>query len=63
MFINANFVHLLDMIPKADKEAFDFDFEGIDPAVYLGHSVLGGHKYLLKTDITKLPAAARRQTR
>lgn len=62
-FINMNFIKLLGTIPPQDKEAFDFNFLDLDPKEYLQSAIIGGHKYLLNTDITTLPSAAARLKR
>lgn len=59
-FINTNFLNLLKCIPEKDREAFDFSFQNVDPEHYLNEAILGGHQYLLHTDIATLPAAVRR---
>ncbi|XP_065217916.1 putative fatty acyl-CoA reductase CG5065 [Planococcus citri] len=63
LFINMNFMKILNSIPSQDKEAFDFAFDDIDPCEYLRDGIIGGHKYLLNTDITSLPAAVTRVKR
>lgn len=59
-FINDNFLNLLKYIPEKDREAFDFSFHDIEPAKYLNNAILGGHQYLLHTDMRTLPAAVKR---
>lgn len=59
-FENSNFLRLLDEIPDCDKSAFDFEFQHLDVNAYFMDAIVGGHKYLLRTDMSLLPGAAKR---
>lgn len=61
IFINNNFLELIKYIPPTDKKDFDFNFENIKPEEYFCNAILGGHQYLLKTDLSMLPAVAAQQ--
>ncbi|KAK7582253.1 hypothetical protein V9T40_013698 [Parthenolecanium corni] len=63
MFINDNFLGLLTIIPENEKDAFDVTYENIDPREFMETSILGGHKYLLKTDFSQIPIGARKLKR
>lgn len=54
---------LINVIPQNEKEDFDFTFNDLDPIEFMRNSFMGGHKYLMRTDFSQIPAAARRVKR
>lgn len=62
-FVNQKFADLINVIPEQDRPDFDFTFEDVDPNEFFQNAILGGHKYLTLTDMSKIPAAAKRQER
>ncbi|XP_069702736.1 putative fatty acyl-CoA reductase CG5065 [Periplaneta americana] len=56
-FTNDNVVRLLSHLNPHDRKTFNFDIKAVDWRSYFEHYVLGTRKFILKEDVSSLPAA------
>uniref|UniRef100_A0A0A9Y3V1 Fatty acyl-CoA reductase n=3 Tax=Lygus hesperus TaxID=30085 RepID=A0A0A9Y3V1_LYGHE len=59
-FNNDKFLALNNVVPPADKESFDFSFDGLEPIDYFRIAAMGGRKYLLNEDLSTIPNAKKK---
>lgn len=62
-FVSKNPLKLLDMLSERDRKMFYFDVRDIDWDKYMEGYVLGARRYLLKDDMSTVPAARRNLNR
>ena len=63
MFSNQNVRELWSMISEEDRKIFDFDICNLNWDRYLGESLMGVRKFLLKDDPKKLSEAIKKRYR
>lgn len=59
-FVNDNFLGLLEHIPDAEKEEFDFAFDQVDVATTFQNVLIGTQKYLFNTNPNKIMQAKKK---
>ena len=55
-FNSNNLVKLIDVMCEEDRQTFDFDVRQIDWSSYMQAYVLGTRQFILKEDLSTLPA-------
>lgn len=62
-FVSKNPFRLLDMLSERDRKLFYFDVRNIDWNAYMEGYVLGARRFLLKDDMSTVPAARKNLNR
>ena len=62
-FVSKNPFRLLDMLSERDRKLFYFDVRDIDWNTYMEGYVLGARRFLLKDDMSTVPAARKNLNR
>lgn len=62
-FTNHNTRKLWDELSVKDKEIFPFDMRQVDWNVYVSNEISGIRKYVLKEELSNLPAARKKYHR
>lgn len=62
-FENSNFLGLIDKIPEADREQFDYDFQNLNYEDFFKNASIGCQKYIFKVDIKNLSFAKQQLNR
>lgn len=62
-FVSKNPLKLLERLSERDRKLFYFDVREIDWSVYMERYVLGARRFILKDDMSTVPAAKRNLNR